>query len=309
MVKPLTGVVAVLVTPFDGKETIVHEDIAREVEAAIAFGIGGVCLPAYASEYYKLSEVELLDVVRTAVEAANGRIPVVGQSNHPSARHAVNAVRKNVDSGVDIISFALPRQFEVPKADLLGYCETICRAIDVPVLIQDFNPGGGTVGSEFCQQLHAACDNFQYIKLEEPLLGPKLRAIREATKGQVRVLEGWGGMYLPELFAEGVSGVMPGLGYADVMQRLWDLGKADDLEGALDIFDSLLAQIVFSLQNLEFYLAVEKDLLAKRGITRHTAVRSLGMMTDPAMMDHARRLNERVLKLVDRLELPRLPLG
>ena len=304
----LTGVVAVLVTPFDDAETIIHEDITRQVEAAIVFGIGGVCLPAYASEYYKLSDPERLAVVRTAVQTANGRIPVVAQSNHPSALHASDLARQNVDNGADIISFALPRQFSVPETDLLVYCQTICRAVDLPILIQDFNPGGTTVGPEFCSRLHDACDNFQYIKLEKPLLAPKLRAINEATDGNVGVLEGWGGMYLPELFTEGVSGVMPGLGHADVMQRLWDLGAAGDLQAALDIFDALLPQIVFSLQNLEFYLAIEKDLLTQRGVIHHTAIRSLGITPDAALLNHARLLNQRVLNLIDRLGLPRNPL-
>ncbi len=308
MTPSINGVVAVLVTPFDDAEEIVHEDIEREVEAAIAFGIGGVCLPAYASEYYKLSEPERLAVVRTAAEAASGRIPVVGQSNHPSALHASELARQNVDSGADIISFALPRQFALPEADHLVYCKTVCRAVDVPILIQDFNPGGHTVGAEFCSHLRDDCDNFRYLKLEEPLLGPKLRAIRETTDGEVAVLEGWGGTYLPELFAEGVSGVMPGLGHADVMQRLWELGTGGDLDGALDIFDGLLAQIVFSLQNLEFYLAVEKDLLVQRGIIHHTAVRSLGLTPDPALLHHANLLNGRALKLIDRLGFPRQPI-
>ena len=308
MPESLTGVVAVLTTPFDKAEAIIHEELAREVEAAISFGIAGICLPAYAGEYYKLSEPERLAVVRTATEAANGRIPVIAQSNHPSALHASELARQNVDNGADIISFAIPRQFSLPEADLLTYCQTICRAVEVPILIQDFNPGGSSVGADFCSRLHQACDNFQYIKLEEPLLAPKLRAIRNATEGHVAVLEGWGGMYLPELFADGISGVMPGLGHADVMQRLWDLGAAGHLQAALDIFDALLPQIVFSLQNLEFYLAIEKDLLTQRGIIHHTAIRSLGITPDLALMNHARLLNQRVLNLIDRLALPRNPL-
>ena len=301
----ITGVVAVLVTPFDDGEEIVHDDIARQVEAAVAFGISGICLPAYASEFYKLSHAERLDVVRTAVEASKGRIPVVGQSNHPSVRQAADMARRNADSGVDLISFALPRQFGTSEEDLLAYCQTICRAVNLPVLIQDFNPGGATVGPDFCRRLHDACPNFRYIKLEEPLLGPKLRAIRGATEDRVAVFEGWGGMYLPELFSSGVAGVMPGLGHADGMKRIWDLGSAGDIEGALDVFDDLLAQIAFSLQNLEFYLSMEKQLLAARGIIRHTRVRGLTLTPDGEAAAHAARLNERVLRLIERLGFKR----
>ena len=303
------GVVAVLVTPFGEREEIVYEDITRQVEAAVAFGIGAVCLPAYASEFYKLSGKERLGVVRAAVEASSGRIPVVGQSNHPSARQAAGLARGNAEIGADLISFAIPRQFDTSEADILGYCQRVCGAVERPVLVQDFNPGGATVGPEFCRRLLDACPNFRYIKLEEPLLGPKLRAIREATEDRVGVLEGWGGMYMPELFQSGIAGGMPGLGHADVMKRIWDLGSVGDIEGALDVFDRVLPQVVFSLQNLELYLTMEKQLLEARDIIRHTTVRSLTLTPDRETLVHALQLNDRVIRLVEALGFRRRPLG
>ncbi|MDA0712120.1 MAG: dihydrodipicolinate synthase family protein [bacterium] len=241
----LSGVVALLVTPFDANENIVHGDIARQIEAAVAFGLSAVCLPAYASEFYKLSESERLSVVKTAVDASRNRIRVIGQSNHPSARLAAQLARKNADAGADLISFAIPRQFGLTEEDLLGYCQTLCDAVTVPILIQDFNPGGATIGPEFCRKLRDRCANFAYVKLEEPLLGPKLLAIRAATDNRIGVLEGWGGMYVPELLGSGIAGVMPGLGHADLMQVMWNLGTAGQMEAALDVFDALLPQIVY----------------------------------------------------------------
>ncbi len=309
MAKQIRGVVSVLSTPFDQYEKIAHEDIARQVEAAVVFGISGVCLPAYASEFYKLSGKERLAVVKTAVDASRGRIAVVGQSNHPSARQAASLAEGNAEAGADLISFAIPRQFAAYERDILDYCSNICNAVDLPVLVQDFNPGGATVGPDFCRQLMERSPNFKYIKLEEPLLGPKLRAIREATSDGVGVLEGWGGMYMPELFESGIAGVMPGLGHADIMNRIWDLGTSGDMEGALDVFDQVLAQVVFSLQDMELYLRIEKQLLAMRNIIQNTGVRSLSLSPDKETEVHGKRLNERVLKLVERLGFQRNPIG
>ncbi|MBB31466.1 MAG: dihydrodipicolinate synthase family protein [Gemmatimonadetes bacterium] len=309
MAKQIRGVVSVLSTPFDQYEKIAHEDIARQVEAAVVFGISGVCLPAYASEFYKLSGKERLAVVKTAVDASRGRIAVVGQSNHPSARQAASLAKGNAEAGADLISFAIPRQFAAYERDILDYCSTICNAVDLPVLVQDFNPGGATVGPDFCRQLIERSPNFNYIKLEEPLLGPKLRAIREATSDGVGVLEGWGGMYMPELFESGIAGVMPGLGHADIMNRIWDLGTSGDMEGTLDVFDQVLAQVVFSLQDMELYLRIEKQLLAMRNIIQNTGVRSLSLSPEKETEVHGKRLNERVLKLVEQLGFQRNPIG
>ena len=232
---------------------------------------GAVCLPAYASEFYKQSGKERLAVVRAADSVCRGKDTRGGvnrTTRQPDRRRILPA--RTRDAGADVISFAIPRQFRTTEADLIAYCRTICDAVQAPILIQDFNPGGPTVDGTFCRRLREACDNFRYIKLEEPLLGRRLRGIREATDGEVAVLEGWGGMYLPELFEWGVAGVMPGLGHADVMNRIWELGSSGDLDGAMDVFDGILAQIVFSLQDMELYLVVEKRLLAARG--DHSAV-------------------------------------
>ena len=301
------GVVSVLSAPFDTNGDLVLEDVARQVEAAVAFGIAGVCLPAYGTEFYKLTDEERVDLVRTAAEASSGRVPVFGQANHDAARHAAELARKLRDVGADHISFALPRRFAIPEPDLLDFAASICASVDLPILVQDFNPGGTTVGADFCRNLRDLCPNFKYIKLEEPLLGPKLRAIKEACDGDVGVFEGWGGMYLPELIDSGIDGVMPGLGHADAIHALWSAAQAGNLDGSLDIFEHLLPHISFSLQNLELYLYVEKQLLLARGIIRHAHVRAITATPDEQTVAHAEILNRRVLKLVEELNLPIQP--
>ena len=47
-----------------------------------------VCLPAYASEFYKLTDEEKLRVVEVAVAHSAGRIQIVAQSNHPALKVA-----------------------------------------------------------------------------------------------------------------------------------------------------------------------------------------------------------------------------
>jgi 4-hydroxy-tetrahydrodipicolinate synthase len=214
----LRGVVPVIPTPFRADESIDLDGIAACIEFAVRCGVGAVCLPAYASEFYKLTEAERRGVLEAAIRSAAGRVAILAQSNHPSARCAADLARRHADMGADVISFAIPRQFGLPLGDLLDYCRIICRAVALPVLIQDFNPGGPTVGAEFARTLHADCPNFRYLKLEEPLMSGKVRAIREATNDEVGVLEGWGGMYVLDLLPAGICGLMPGLGPADLLQ-------------------------------------------------------------------------------------------
>jgi hypothetical protein len=52
-----------------------------------------------------------------------------------------------------LIAMAIPRQFHLGDDDLLRYLTPILNAVDVPCLVQDFNPGGTTVGMSFITRL------------------------------------------------------------------------------------------------------------------------------------------------------------
>ena len=84
----LRGVVPVVPTPFTRDEVIDFKALADCVQFAADCGLIAVCLPAYASEFYKLSDAERRQVVQTAIRAAEGRIAVMAQVNHPSAKLA-----------------------------------------------------------------------------------------------------------------------------------------------------------------------------------------------------------------------------
>ena len=71
----LFGVVPIVPTPFREDEEIDEDALRRLIDFAIAGGIKAVCLPAYASEFYKLSDDEKLRVVKIAVEHAGSARP------------------------------------------------------------------------------------------------------------------------------------------------------------------------------------------------------------------------------------------
>ena len=295
----IDGVVPVIPVPFREDESIDYDALAACVRFAADCGVPAVCLPAYGSEFYKLSESERGTVVETAVHASGGRLAVIGQSSHPGLVHTVEIARANEARGVDMISFALPRLFSLPEADLLAYAEKVCSSVKLPVLIQDFNPGGPTIGPEFCRQLVDTCANFCYTKLEEPLMADKVLAIRDATADRVGVLEGWGALYMMELIPLGIRGTMPGLGMADLLQEVWRLAKAESEDDGWTLYEKLLPQIVFSLQNFELFAWLEKDLLARRGVipADSARVRSVTYTPDEHTWQHGQKLNRRVVEV------------
>ncbi|MFB3826383.1 MAG: dihydrodipicolinate synthase family protein [Bryobacteraceae bacterium] len=294
----IDGIVPVIPTPFSEDEEIDWAAFGGLVEFACRSGACAFCLPAYASEFYKLSEEERRRLVVEAVRLAAGKIPVLAQVNYASAGQAARTARIFQQAGVSAIAAAVPRQFAVPESDLLRYFGRILSAIDIPLLIQDFNPGGATVSAGFVAALHKAHPHFRWVKLEEAQMGPRVRAILDATAGEVGVLEGWGGMYMLDLIPEGICGVMPGLATADILARIYALARAGEAARAHEIFAAVLPQIVFSLQNLELFHHAEKRLLAARGLLPRPVVRDLRMEPNEADSRRIDFLNARILELV-----------
>lgn len=295
----LIGVVPIIPTPFLQNEEIDETALRNLIEFAVNAGLDGACLPAYASEFYKLSDEEKLQVVRVAIDQSAGRIQIVAQSNSPSLKIAIKLAQANVAAGADIISLAVPRIFNLPETSIQSYLSGFLESIpDTPVLIQDFNPGGSSLSVTLINTLRIKYSNFKYLKLEEPLCAPKFEEIIKTTEGKVGVFEGWGGLYLMELIPVGITGVMPGLGVSDILQKIFTLRQKGETQKAFDIFERVMPQIFFSLQNMELFHFDEKELLMARGILKNSVARKAAYIPDHSTKKYIRELNERILKLV-----------
>ena len=202
--------------------------------------------------------------------------------------------------GADVVSFAVPRQFGASTADILHYCATVATATPLPILIQDFNPGGPTIGAEFVSDLLGRADNFRFLKLEDPMMLDKLIAIRSETAGRISILEGWGGLYMLEGIAAGIDGIMPGAAIADLLDTVLRAAVSQQRSRAHDLFGSLLPFVSFALQDFELFLQIEKRTLSRRGLIASPTVRSLSSTPSPAVLAHVDFLIDQVERLASR---------
>jgi 2-keto-3-deoxy-L-arabinonate dehydratase len=304
----INGIVPIIPTPFTVEEQIDWPSLRRLVDFACASGACAMCLPAYASEFYKLSERERLRLVAETVQHAAGRIPVFAQVNFVSLTQAVDTAREAQKTGASAIAAAVPRILAFGEPELYRYFDRLLSSIDIPLLIQDVNPSGPTVTARFVAELHRAQPHFRWIKLEEPMMSSKVSAILEATNGEVGVLEGWGGMYMLDLIPAGICGVMPGLAISDLLVKVFQLATSGDTAGAYKIHEAVLPQIVLSLQHMELFHHAEKRLLVARGLLHEAVVRQLTLKLDRPTEDRIAFLNQQILALLGRLDLPRNPL-
>ena len=212
---------------------------------------------------------------------------------------AKQLAQANVAAGADFISLAVPRIFGLPESSLKDFLSGFFESIpQTRVLIQDFNPGGASLSVRLIKELSDRHLNFKYLKLEEPLCAPKFEDIIQTTKGKVGVLEGWGGLYMLELIPIGIVGVMPGLALADILQKVFLFRKDKQGEKAFDLFEKVMPQIFFSLQNMEMFHYAEKELLMARGVLKNSIARKASYNPDPSSIAYIKELNERILYVV-----------
>ena len=104
-----------------------------------------------------------------------------------------------------------------------------------------------------------------------------------------------------ELIPIGIAGVMPGLAVADILQKVFLLRKSGDTDKAFSLFEKVMPQIFFSLQNMELFHYAEKELLKARGVLTNSIARKAAYIPDASSIKYISELNERIITLVKTL--------
>lgn len=113
---------------------------AAHVAERVEDGPGGVFAACGTGEFHALSATEHVGVVRAAVEATAGRVPVVAGAGGPLA-HAISCVRAAEDAGADGILLLPPYLVEGPADGVVAYAEAVLAASGLPVIL--YHRGAG----------------------------------------------------------------------------------------------------------------------------------------------------------------------
>lgn len=96
----ITGVLAFAPTFFDPDGALDVDALGRHVHGLVESGTNAVVVAGGVGEFYALTSDEFADVVRTAVEAVGGRVPVFAGVGHATDA-AVGLARSAADLGAD----------------------------------------------------------------------------------------------------------------------------------------------------------------------------------------------------------------
>lgn len=268
MPKKLAGVLAIAHTPFTDGDEIDAAALRRAVDWTFDVGADGVGT-GMVSETMRLTDRERAALANMLVAFAAGRGPVfvaVGaESTKQSLMHAAVAEKE----GCDAVMAVPPLTAKLSESQLVDHFRALADGVGIPVVVQD---ASGYVGQSIplpaCVKLLERYGPEKILfKPEAAPNGPTLSALRDATGGRAVMFEGSGGIFLIDSFRRGIAGTMPGMDLLDGVVAIWRALQKGDEAAAYRVSFPVGAIVALQLQaGLDGFLAVEKYLMAKRGL-------------------------------------------
>jgi 4-hydroxy-tetrahydrodipicolinate synthase len=136
-IRDLRGYVPDLPTPFDHANQVDVESLEALCEQQIRQGANALVICNTIGEATSLSDEERMLVIRTAVEAARSRIPVIAGAGSNSTAHAIALSKAAEAAGADALLSVVPYYNRPTQAGLCAHFEAIMASSGLPLIIHD----------------------------------------------------------------------------------------------------------------------------------------------------------------------------
>lgn len=134
-----SGIFPAVTTKFADDGSLDFAAMERHFEAQMDAGIHGMVTTGTLGENGSLSPQEKQDVLKCAVSASAGRIPVLAGIAETTTEAACRAVEAGGDNGADGFMVLPPMQYVSDWAETVHHFRTVARASERPIMIYN-NP-------------------------------------------------------------------------------------------------------------------------------------------------------------------------
>ncbi len=135
----IQGCFTAIVTPFKN-DAVDFEALKKIVRFQVANGINGLVPCGSTGEAATLTPEEYLEVIRTVVEAAGGKVPVVPGVGTNSTAKSVEMVRKVSALGVDGLLAIVPYYNKPTQEGMKAHFSALAKATSLPIILYNI-PG------------------------------------------------------------------------------------------------------------------------------------------------------------------------
>ncbi|MFF2250535.1 dihydrodipicolinate synthase family protein [Streptomyces sp. NPDC058142] len=134
---PLRGVVPPVCTPLDETGEVDTVSLARLVEHLVAGGVHGLFALGSTSEVAYLTDEQRAVTLRTVVEAAAGRVPVLAGVIDTTTARVVAHARVAAELGADALVATAPFYTRTHPREIAGHFRTLHASVDLPLFAYD----------------------------------------------------------------------------------------------------------------------------------------------------------------------------
>jgi len=230
------GVFPALTTKFTSRDELDLKLFDKNLQFQLASGVDGIILGGSLGEASVLSFTEKEQLVKFAVEAVDGRVPVVLNIAEGSTREALQLADNAKAWGAKGLMMLPPMRYKSDHRETVTYFKTVAQSTDLPIMIYN-NPVD--------YKIEVTLDMF-----EELIECPNIQAVKESTRDvsnvtrmfnrfgkRLRILCGVDTLAMEELLM-GADGWVAGLVCAFPAETVavYRLVKAGRIEEALAIY-------------------------------------------------------------------------
>jgi 4-hydroxy-tetrahydrodipicolinate synthase len=222
-----SGVMPAMTTPFDNKLAVDHTFLAQHAEWLLGNGCTGLVMLGSLGEGATLEPSEKIDVLKTAVRVAAGKVPVVAAISSLSTANAVQLAKEAEQAGCQALMVLPPYVYSSDWREMKQHVSTIiaatplsCMLYNNPVAYKtDFLPNEIAELAEEHANLHAVKESSADVR--------RISAIREVLDDRLDLFVGVDDA-LVEGVGAGAKGWIAGLvnAYPAESVKLFELAKA-----------------------------------------------------------------------------------
>jgi dihydrodipicolinate synthase/N-acetylneuraminate lyase len=263
------GIWPILYAFFTARDTLDRAAMRRQAEICVAGGAHGMAVLGLATEVAKLSPAERRQVVEWAAEDLAGRIPLAVTIFGATPEEQSEAVAHAAASGAAWVILQPPRTPGITEDALIRFFGRVIERAPIPAGIQNapelIGIGLSPAGIATLARNHA---NLKVLKGEAPTT--LIARIVEETGGKLAVLNGRGGLELPDNLRAGCAGMIPAPDCFEAQVKIYAAMRGGDEAAAERLYREILPAMVFVVQSLDHLICYGKRLVAARmGIAVH----------------------------------------
>ena len=134
------GIITALVTPFNSEGELDESGIRRLVNWQIEGGIHGVVITAGCGEFVNLNDNERKRALRVALEAADGRVPIIAGVLAATTRHAVELAKYAETAGASAVLVSTPYYINPSTEGIYQHYAVIAEKTTIPIILYNNPP-------------------------------------------------------------------------------------------------------------------------------------------------------------------------